>query len=147
VKPASPILCTVVEPRHLHSLSHWIEWYVYSLLSDWTYATEVGRSAICFHPLRPIYVNWPTWQNLCTVFLLRKNDTATSSASRVADSTAACDIPPLSKDGQSSPGSLRGVIIEVMTHNTSHTWFKYIKCSKSQTLLQNLEFQILITEF
>jgi hypothetical protein len=31
------------------------------------------------------------------------------------------DIPPLRKDGQSYPESLRGTITEVMTHNTSHT--------------------------
>jgi hypothetical protein len=32
-----------------------------------------------------------------------------------------CDVPPLSKDSQSSPGSLRSAITDVMTHNTSHT--------------------------
>jgi hypothetical protein len=39
----------------------------------------------------------------------------------VASKYGACDIPPLSMGGQSSPGSLRGAITEVMTHNTSHT--------------------------
>jgi hypothetical protein len=29
-----------------------------------------------------------------------------------------CDIPPLSKGGQSQPGSIRGVNTEVLTHNT-----------------------------
>jgi hypothetical protein len=42
-----------------------------------------------------------------------------------------CDIPPLNKDAQSQPGSLRGAITEVMTHNTSHTRIKHIKCSES----------------
>jgi hypothetical protein len=32
-----------------------------------------------------------------------------------------CNVLPLSKDGQSYLESLQGVIIEVMTHNTSHT--------------------------
>jgi hypothetical protein len=41
------------------------------------------------------------------------------------------DVPPLRKDGQSKPGSLRGVITEVMTHNISHTRIKYMKCSES----------------
>jgi hypothetical protein len=31
------------------------------------------------------------------------------------------DISPLNKDDQSEPGTLRGVITEVMTHNISHT--------------------------
>jgi hypothetical protein len=35
------------------------------------------------------------------------------------------DVPLLSKDGQSWPGSLRGAITEVMPHNTSHTRFKH----------------------
>jgi hypothetical protein len=35
-----------------------------------------------------------------------------------------CDIPPLSKDDQSYPESLRGAIIEVMMHNTSHPTLK-----------------------
>jgi hypothetical protein len=42
-----------------------------------------------------------------------------------------CDVPPLSKDGQSKPGLLWGAITEVMTHNTSHTRIKYMKCSES----------------
>jgi hypothetical protein len=42
-----------------------------------------------------------------------------------------CGIPPLSKDGQFYPGSLRGAITEVMSHNTSHTRFKHMKCSES----------------
>jgi hypothetical protein len=42
-----------------------------------------------------------------------------------------CGVPPLSKDGQSSLGSLRGAITEVMTHNTSHTRFKHMKCYES----------------
>jgi hypothetical protein len=29
-----------------------------------------------------------------------------------------CDIPPLSKGGQSQPGSIRGVNTEALTHNT-----------------------------
>jgi hypothetical protein len=29
-----------------------------------------------------------------------------------------CDIPPLSKDGQSNPGSIRGANTEALTHNT-----------------------------
>jgi hypothetical protein len=41
------------------------------------------------------------------------------------------DIPPLSKDGQSQPRSLRGVITEVITHNTSHTKINPKKCSES----------------
>jgi hypothetical protein len=42
-----------------------------------------------------------------------------------------CDVPPLSEDGQSKPVSLRGAITKVMTHNTSHTRIKYMKCSKN----------------
>jgi hypothetical protein len=42
-----------------------------------------------------------------------------------------CDVPPLSKDGQSYLGLLWGVITEVMTHNTSHTRMKHMKCSES----------------
>jgi hypothetical protein len=34
-------------------------------------------------------------------------------------------------DGRSKLGSLRGVITEVMTHNTSHTIIKHMKCSES----------------
>jgi hypothetical protein len=43
------------------------------------------------------------------------------------DSDTICDIPPLSKDGQSEPGSLRGAITIVMTHITSHTRIKQKK--------------------
>jgi hypothetical protein len=50
-------------------------------------------------------------------------------------SDTSCDVPPLSKDGQSKLGSLWGTITEVMMHNTSHTRFKHMKCSKSKTLL------------
>jgi hypothetical protein len=42
-----------------------------------------------------------------------------------------CDVSPLNKDDRSKLGLLRGAITEVMTHNTSHTRFKYIKCSES----------------
>jgi hypothetical protein len=42
-----------------------------------------------------------------------------------------CDIPPLSKDGQFEPGSLRGAIIKVMIHNASRTRMKHMKCSES----------------
>jgi hypothetical protein len=42
-----------------------------------------------------------------------------------------CDIRTLKKDGYSKPGSLRGVIIEVMIYNTSHTRIKHTKCSES----------------
>jgi hypothetical protein len=47
-----------------------------------------------------------------------------------------CDISPLKKNGQSEPELLRGVIIEVMTHNISHIRIKQKKCSESKTLLQ-----------
>jgi hypothetical protein len=47
------------------------------------------------------------------------------------DSDTICDIPPLSKDGQSEPGSLRGAITIVMTHITSHTRIKQKKYFKS----------------
>jgi hypothetical protein len=43
----------------------------------------------------------------------------------------ACDVPPISKDGKSKPGSLRGIITEVITHNTSHTRIKHMKYSES----------------
>jgi hypothetical protein len=42
-----------------------------------------------------------------------------------------CDVPPLSKDGQSQQGLLWGIITEVMTHNTSRTRIKHMKCSES----------------
>jgi hypothetical protein len=42
-----------------------------------------------------------------------------------------CDVPPLSKDGQSKSGSLRGVITEVMMRNTSHTRIRHMKFSQS----------------
>jgi hypothetical protein len=42
-----------------------------------------------------------------------------------------CDVPPLSKDGQFKPGSLRGVITEVMMHNTLHTRIRHMKCFQS----------------
>jgi hypothetical protein len=41
------------------------------------------------------------------------------------------DVPPLRKDGQSYPGSLQGTNTEVITHNTSHTRIKQMKCSES----------------
>jgi hypothetical protein len=41
-----------------------------------------------------------------------------------------CDVPSLSKDNQSQPGSLRGVITDVITHNTSHTRIKHMKFFK-----------------
>jgi hypothetical protein len=41
------------------------------------------------------------------------------------------DVPPLNKDGQSQPELLWGAITEVMTHNTSHTRIKHMKCSES----------------
>jgi hypothetical protein len=46
-----------------------------------------------------------------------------------------CDVPSLSKVGQSYPRSLWGVITEVMTHNMSHIRFKHMKCFESWTLL------------
>jgi hypothetical protein len=52
-------------------------------------------------------------------------------SNHIATIEAPCDIPPLSKDDQSKPGSLRGVITEVMTHNTIHTRIKHMKCSES----------------
>jgi hypothetical protein len=33
-------------------------------------------------------------------------------------SDTSCDIPPLSRDGQSEPGSIRGATTEALTHNT-----------------------------
>jgi hypothetical protein len=47
------------------------------------------------------------------------------------DSDTICDIPPLIKDGQSKPRSLQGTITEVMTHKTSHTRIKHMKCPES----------------
>jgi hypothetical protein len=41
------------------------------------------------------------------------------------------DVPPLSKDGYSETGSLQSVITKIMTHNTSHTKIKHMKCSES----------------
>jgi hypothetical protein len=35
-----------------------------------------------------------------------------------------CDVPPISKDGRSQPGSLQGDITEVKTHNTLYTKIK-----------------------
>jgi hypothetical protein len=35
-----------------------------------------------------------------------------------ADVDGLCDIPPLSKGGQSKPGSIRGANTEALTHNT-----------------------------
>jgi hypothetical protein len=53
-----------------------------------------------------------------------------------AEAVADCDVPPLSKDGQSLPGSLWSAITEVMMHNTSHIRIRHMKCSQSKTLLQ-----------
>jgi hypothetical protein len=47
------------------------------------------------------------------------------------DSDTSYDVPPLNNDGRSKPGSLRGVITEVMMYNTSHIRIKYMKYSKS----------------
>jgi hypothetical protein len=33
-------------------------------------------------------------------------------------SDTSCDVPPLSKDGQSQPGSIRGANTKALTHNT-----------------------------
>jgi hypothetical protein len=41
------------------------------------------------------------------------------------------DVPTLKKDSSSLSESLQGAIIEVMTHNTSHTRIKHMKCSES----------------
>jgi hypothetical protein len=62
------------------------------------------------------------------------------------DLPALFDVPPLCKDSQSSPGSLRGATTEVMMHNTSHMRIKHMKCSESKTLLQ-YEFFKSITTF
>jgi hypothetical protein len=51
-----------------------------------------------------------------------------------------CDVPPLSKDGKSKIGLLRGVIIEVMMHNTSHTRIKHMNALKFK-LYYNLSLQ------
>jgi hypothetical protein len=57
------------------------------------------------------------------------------------DSDTICDIPPLNKDGQSQSESLRGVITEVMMHNTSCTRIKHMKCSEIK-LYYSLNFRI-----
>jgi hypothetical protein len=41
-----------------------------------------------------------------------------------------CDVPPLRKGWSVVTRIITGVITEVMTHNTSHTRIKYMKCSK-----------------
>jgi hypothetical protein len=51
-----------------------------------------------------------------------------------------CDVPPLSKDGSSSLGSLQGVITKVMMHNTSHTRIKHMNALKVK-LYYNLCFK------
>jgi hypothetical protein len=47
--------------------------------------------------------------------------TMSSSISSDVVEEQGCDVPPLSKNGQSKPELLWGVITEVMMHNISHT--------------------------